>query len=522
MDPLAPAPFASHPLPSSSEPANRSEHVHDDAETTFDAAYAEADGQSAEADARLEAEEKPTRADDADHTDSDKADAPAEPSAPAAEASDVSAPRAEAPKPAFELLPSSAPKPAPDKANSAEAVEAAEAAKPSAGPATEAPLEASPELESADGEASDGVDLVSDAFAPAAEKKSASIAAEPKNAPAAAMAAPSSLTPPPADAEEGAKASPPTAPSTAPPAPVRDKAAEPEELASAAAAPPAADRKPRDAATAREGDAIETDAASEPSAAPAARLGNAADERSAQDGARREPERDPRAEPEQRRGVEGAETATGKEASAARYSAAYETPAARITGLAANDAPLPGGALDLALDPITGADGVVGDLVRERVESAAPSGATAAMFGGRGAEAARAAASQIGSAVLKRGDNTRLEITLDPPELGKVRLEMSFNEAGKVSVMVQAERGDTLDLLRRHSDELAKELKEAGLSLDDMSFAERGDAQSFAEQTQDPGVSRRVAVLHAAAADVMAPPPPARGAMLDGRLDLRV
>lgn len=61
-----------------------------------------------------------------------------------------------------------------------------------------------------------------------------------------------------------------------------------------------------------------------------------------------------------------------------------------------------------------------------------------------------------------------LEITLAPAELGRVSLRMQPGEGGMV-VSVMAERGETLDLLRRHAADLGAELRDMGYA--DVSFS---------------------------------------------------
>ena len=61
-------------------------------------------------------------------------------------------------------------------------------------------------------------------------------------------------------------------------------------------------------------------------------------------------------------------------------------------------------------------------------------------------------------AVDDRGD-----ITLSPEELGRVRLTVSAAETG-ITVSIQAERPDTLDLLRRHGDALIADLAAEGFA----------------------------------------------------------
>ncbi|MCF6233677.1 MAG: flagellar hook-length control protein FliK [Rhodobacteraceae bacterium] len=75
-------------------------------------------------------------------------------------------------------------------------------------------------------------------------------------------------------------------------------------------------------------------------------------------------------------------------------------------------------------------------------------------------ETARMVASQMAEAVM-RTQNNKIEIALNPEELGRVRMVLSTTELG-VTVSIVAERVETLDLMRRHIDQLAKEFRELG------------------------------------------------------------
>ena len=67
----------------------------------------------------------------------------------------------------------------------------------------------------------------------------------------------------------------------------------------------------------------------------------------------------------------------------------------------------------------------------------------------------------------------QIEVTLSPEELGRVKMTMSPGEAG-LSVTFHAERAETLDLLRRHIDMLARELGEQGFGSLSFSFGHSG------------------------------------------------
>ena len=71
---------------------------------------------------------------------------------------------------------------------------------------------------------------------------------------------------------------------------------------------------------------------------------------------------------------------------------------------------------------------------------------------------------------------------MSPEELGRVRLTLSTTEAG-LTLSVLAERPETLDMMRRHIEQLAQEFRDLGFG--DVSF-------SFGQQTQDNPQSERL------------------------------
>ena len=85
-----------------------------------------------------------------------------------------------------------------------------------------------------------------------------------------------------------------------------------------------------------------------------------------------------------------------------------------------------------------------------------------------------------------------IEIALSPEELGRVRMVITTSE-GTLTLLVTADRAETLDLLRRHADQLAREFGELGFSDLRFSFAgqngagqQRGYAASEAPIVDDP------------------------------------
>ncbi|WP_161635611.1 flagellar hook-length control protein FliK [Actibacterium mucosum] len=69
-------------------------------------------------------------------------------------------------------------------------------------------------------------------------------------------------------------------------------------------------------------------------------------------------------------------------------------------------------------------------------------------------------AAQVSSALSSSASDV-IELTLQPEELGRVRLSLNPSDAG-ISVAVTAERAETLDLIRRHLDQLSQDLRQQG------------------------------------------------------------
>jgi hypothetical protein len=69
-----------------------------------------------------------------------------------------------------------------------------------------------------------------------------------------------------------------------------------------------------------------------------------------------------------------------------------------------------------------------------------------------------------------------LEVALHPEDLGRVRLVFTPADAG-LTISVQAERGETLEMLRRHIDLLERDLRDHGFANLSFDFAGGGDGQ---------------------------------------------
>lgn len=90
--------------------------------------------------------------------------------------------------------------------------------------------------------------------------------------------------------------------------------------------------------------------------------------------------------------------------------------------------------------------------------------------------------------VIPQAGQRPVEIALSPAELGRVRMSVAA-EDGKVAINILAERPDTLDLMRRHIDQLAQTFR--GMGYDQVSFsfgqgAANGDQSGHANGDDKP------------------------------------
>ncbi|MEO0999207.1 MAG: flagellar hook-length control protein FliK [Pseudomonadota bacterium] len=84
---------------------------------------------------------------------------------------------------------------------------------------------------------------------------------------------------------------------------------------------------------------------------------------------------------------------------------------------------------------------------------------------------------------LETGRGGQVEIMLDPPELGRIRILVGAGEQG-VTLLLQAERGETLELFRRHADALGRALDDAGFAGFTLDFG-GGGASGEADQAME-------------------------------------
>ncbi len=129
-------------------------------------------------------------------------------------------------------------------------------------------------------------------------------------------------------------------------------------------------------------------------------------------------------------------------------------------------------------------------------------------------------ARQIAEAAA-RPSRQSVELRLDPEELGPVRLTLSGNDHS-LAMTITAERGETLDLMRRHIAALEQEYRALGYTDIRFSFGTSDNAPHSGGSSDAPPDGRN---RHAGAPDEAAPPVPGRShrsASPDGGLDLRL
>jgi flagellar hook-length control protein FliK len=82
--------------------------------------------------------------------------------------------------------------------------------------------------------------------------------------------------------------------------------------------------------------------------------------------------------------------------------------------------------------------------------------------------------------------NSRFEIRLDPPELGRIDVRLHFHADGQVTSHLIVDRSETLDLLRRDAADLERSLQQAGLKTSD-----QGMQFTLRDQSHDGDEGRR-------------------------------
>lgn len=123
-------------------------------------------------------------------------------------------------------------------------------------------------------------------------------------------------------------------------------------------------------------------------------------------------------------------------------------------------------------------------------------------------------------AALRSGGDMASELYLSPSELGRVRISLSSSDLGMI-VSIIADRPETLDLMRRHADQLAQDFHDIGYHAAEFSFGQGASDQSQAERLQQGDLDQHDRGSRPDETSVSNGPTPAAGVALD-RLDLRI
>ncbi len=122
---------------------------------------------------------------------------------------------------------------------------------------------------------------------------------------------------------------------------------------------------------------------------------------------------------------------------------------------------------------------------------------------------------QVAHLILSQAED-RAELLLDPAELGRLRFEITQRGEG-VQIVVMAERPETMDLLRRHADQLLDDLQAMGFSGSALGF---GHWDGPPQQTPTPPPDEGMVQMPLPAPIQFPVAPPPRGAA--GGLNLRL
>lgn len=102
-------------------------------------------------------------------------------------------------------------------------------------------------------------------------------------------------------------------------------------------------------------------------------------------------------------------------------------------------------------------------------------------------------ATQMVAASMKKlagnGETTEIRLKLDPPELGRVEIKMSFGKDSAVKAVLIAEKPETFMMLQRDAQILERALQDAGLEADgnSLSFELAQDGQDFSQDGRHDG-----------------------------------
>lgn len=113
--------------------------------------------------------------------------------------------------------------------------------------------------------------------------------------------------------------------------------------------------------------------------------------------------------------------------------------------------------------------------------------------------------------VRQVGDgNTRFQIRLDPPELGRIDVKLDIDKGGQVNARLTVEKAETLDLMQRDQRALERALQQAGLdgARTNLEFSLKQNPFGSGQQGEQGGNGRNLSFGDEIAADADETPPP--------------
>ncbi|ADM09639.1 flagellar hook-length control protein [Parvularcula bermudensis HTCC2503] len=94
------------------------------------------------------------------------------------------------------------------------------------------------------------------------------------------------------------------------------------------------------------------------------------------------------------------------------------------------------------------------------------------------------AAQQVAEAMRNIRTENHISVRLDPPELGRVEIDLNFDGQKLISAVLSADEANTSHLLKKHLDTLQRELASAGFENVAVDIADRGSQQTLSQQAQ--------------------------------------
>jgi flagellar hook-length control protein FliK len=140
------------------------------------------------------------------------------------------------------------------------------------------------------------------------------------------------------------------------------------------------------------------------------------------------------------------------------------------------------------------------------------------------AEAVPVAGLAVEIAANAHNGKSRFEIRLDPPELGRIDVQLNIDGEGQVTSHLRVERPETLDMLRRDAPSLERALQQAGLKTSDsgLQFSLRDQSFSQHNQGRDTPATARIVVPDENLVPVEAQRQYGRLAGTGGGVDIRI